>query len=413
VINSTTPNGTLSFTNFSINAAGATINVGPTSTLSLSSTSNFLGGWTNSGIVNLQGPGARLTGGSITLQNGGIIQGAGMVTAGLGSSNNGVIRASGGDLNFSAVSVGNGAQSQIQVLAGSTINFLQGMTSNAGVISLIGGTFENSNHTMNNTGTINGYGTLRTSGLTNNSGRLIGIGGGNMDVLGNVINNGVISIQSGRSAYFFNNVSGSGSFTGTGTAVFLASLSPGNSPALVTFAGGATLGGGTALNMELGGTNVGSGYDKIDVEGQLSLGGALTVTRINGFSPTPWTTFDLLDWGTLSGTFSSLSLPTLALGQWDTSKLYVDGTLSVALAGDFNHDAMVDDADYVVWRKGLGTTYVASDYDLWRSHFGEGVAGSGSGSTVSGAAVPEPASCTILAFAAFLIALRRGNTRRC
>src|SRR5262249_15044183 len=41
------------------------------------------------------------------------------------------------------------------------------------------------------------------------------------------------------------------------------------------------------------------------------------------------------------------------------------------LPGDFNYDGTVDAADYVVWRKGLGTTYTQSDYDTWRSHFGQ------------------------------------------
>src|SRR5262249_27511299 len=191
------------------------------------------------------------------------------------------------------------------------------------------------------------------------------------------------------------------------TAVFLASLSPGNSPAQVNFAGSATLGGGTSLNMELGGNTVGAGYDKIDVEGLLSLGGGLSVSLINGFNPAPWSTFDLLDWGTLAGTFSSLSLPTLSLGQWDTSKLYVDGTLSVTLGGDFNHDGMVDAADYVVWRKGLGTTYTQADYDAWRAHFGDGVSASGNGTSVNTASVPEPAACTLLILAAFSIRVGR------
>lgn len=53
------------------------------------------------------------------------------------------------------------------------------------------------------------------------------------------------------------------------------------------------------------------------------------------------------------------------------------------LPGDFNDDANVDAADYVVWRKNdggttalpnddeLGTPIGTEHYDLWRSHFGE------------------------------------------
>ena len=37
------------------------------------------------------------------------------------------------------------------------------------------------------------------------------------------------------------------------------------------------------------------------------------------------------------------------------------------LPGDYNHNGIVDAADYVVWRKGLGTTYTQADYDVWRA----------------------------------------------
>ena len=41
-----------------------------------------------------------------------------------------------------------------------------------------------------------------------------------------------------------------------------------------------------------------------------------------------------------------------------------------SLPGDFNQDGTVDAADFVVWRKGLGTTYTQSDYAIWRANFG-------------------------------------------
>jgi hypothetical protein len=163
--------------------------------------------------------------------------------------------------------------------------------------------------------------------------------------------------------------------------------------------------------MELGGTTPGGGYDRLQVAGQLSIGGALSVSLINGFTPAAWSSFDLLDWGSLAGTFSSISLPTLPVGQWDTSKLYVDGTLSVALLGDFDHSGAVNAADYVVWRKGLGTIYSAGDYDVWRAHYGEGGSGSGSGSAVNGAAVPEPGTVMLWLMATVFAMLSRGGRR--
>ena len=46
------------------------------------------------------------------------------------------------------------------------------------------------------------------------------------------------------------------------------------------------------------------------------------------------------------------------------------------LLGDDNLDGVVDAADYVVWRRGLGTIYNQADYNVWRTHFGQ-TAGSG------------------------------------
>jgi hypothetical protein len=137
------------------------------------------------------------------------------------------------------------------------------------------------------------------------------------------------------------------------------------------------------------------------VAGALSLGGVLDVTLINGFTPSAGQSFNILDWGSLAGTFSGLNLPTLAGLSWNTSQLYTNGVLSIAsagLPGDFNPNGVVDAADYVVWRKGLGTTYTQNDYLVWRAHFGQ-TAGSGAALPSAkplSAAVPEPSSELIL-----------------
>jgi hypothetical protein len=43
---------------------------------------------------------------------------------------------------------------------------------------------------------------------------------------------------------------------------------------------------------------------------------------------------------------------------------------AAALSGDFNNDGVVDAADYVAWRKGVGTNYKQNVYDVWRKQFG-------------------------------------------
>ena len=81
------------------------------------------------------------------------------------------------------------------------------------------------------------------------------------------------------------------------------------------------------------------------------------------------------------------------------------GYALVSLAGDYNGNGGVDAADYVVWRKGLGTTYTQTDYDIWRSHFGQ-TPGSGAGASAN-VAVPEPTTVLLLMFAAAGLCLRR------
>ncbi|MFO0790632.1 MAG: hypothetical protein U0805_14345 [Pirellulales bacterium] len=87
----------------------------------------------------------------------------------------------------------------------------------------------------------------------------------------------------------------------------------------------------------------------------------------------------------------------------DRYRLSVDALLTITsvLYGDYNGDGSVDQGDYVVWRKSLGSTIALAadgngnrvvdhgDYDVWRANFGR-VAGGATSSPIDGAAVPEP-----------------------
>jgi probable HAF family extracellular repeat protein len=98
-----------------------------------------------------------------------------------------------------------------------------------------------------------------------------------------------------------------------------------------------------------------------------------------------------------------------------------------ALPGDYNRDGTIDAADYVVWRKGLGTIYTAAGYDDWRAHFGTVSPGIGAGGDAAellsradwlSSAVPETSTLWLSAIAAFGLAMRnrpqsyRTNHRR-
>jgi phospholipase/lecithinase/hemolysin len=73
------------------------------------------------------------------------------------------------------------------------------------------------------------------------------------------------------------------------------------------------------------------------------------------------------------------------------------------LPGDFNRNVASDAGDYVAFRKGLGTTYVPIDYNVWQAHYGETTPGSG----LNSGSVPEPWSISLLLSALFCQMLTR------
>jgi hypothetical protein len=82
---------------------------------------------------------------------------------------------------------------------------------------------------------------------------------------------------------------------------------------------------------------------------------------------------------------------------------------AAAIAGDFNGDGVVNTADYAMWRSSLGNIVTpgtkadgngdgvidAGDYIFWRKQ----MSAAGNASSLSGAAIPEPAA-TVLMLAA-------------
>src|SRR5262249_27317518 len=122
----------------------------------------------------------------------------------------------------------------------------------------------------------------------------------------------------------------SGWIKGTGTfnnVTFTGNHDPGFSPTLLQVGSVSYVASGS-LDLQLGGTAPGSQYDAIVSSGNLSLGGKLIISLINGFAPSAGNSFDLFDWNSLAGTFSTVQLPALAGGlSWNTSQLYTTGTL--------------------------------------------------------------------------------------
>jgi hypothetical protein len=290
---------------------------------------------------------------------------------------------------------------------------------NSGMVNL-GASFTAGNGVENDGTMIVGPGgTFNTSSLVNDSGAYLVIASAfngsslvnngdlvviNTTVGGPVINNHTVTVVG--DVNFNGQVSGPGDFFGAGTAHFNGGLAPGASPANVRFEGGLALADTNTLFIEIGGTTPGSQYDRLTISGTASLAGILNVSTINGFTPSAGQSFDILDWGSVAGTFSALQLPALAGGlTWNASQLYSAGVLSIGLSGDFNANGTVDAADYVAWRKGLGTIYSQSDYDIWRANFGQ-PGGNGSGVSVN-TAIPESASLLQMILTAAGMSTRR------
>ena len=168
----------------------------------------------------------------------------------------------------------------------------------------------------------------------------------------------VIKVGSTNSvAVFAGAFTGSGGSSGGGDIFFLGDLRPGNSPASVTFGNNVAFGSSATLNVEIGGTTQGTGYDHLNITGDLTLDGVLDVALINGFIPIAGQSFNILDWlGTRTGTFSSLDLPTLAgSGVEYLAALHHRRAQRRHLPATSTTTATVDAADYVVWRKTDGT----------------------------------------------------------
>ena len=251
-----------------------------------------------------------------------------------------------------AKSFTNDTGGEVRAELGKTLLFSGSPSPNAGTLALQGGTLDFTSALTNSaTGFITGRGALHTGGLTNNGvlafsggtadifgdttnaagARIITSGGSTMTFYDDVIHNGTeIRTSAGGASVFFGAVSGAGPFTGTGTVYFEGDLRPGNSAALVIFGGDVTYGMFAQLEMELGSTIRGTQYDAMNVGGNLAFDGTLNVSLYNGFQPQFGDMFDLFNWGSRSGTFDSVNLPTLNNGLlWDSGNLYTDGSLRV------------------------------------------------------------------------------------
>jgi fibronectin-binding autotransporter adhesin len=100
---------------------------------------------------------------------------------------------------------------------------------------------------------------------------------------------------------------GTGSVTASTVDNSGATVHPGNSPGVMTIAGNYTQGAGGTLATEIAGSAPGSGYSRLAVSGNVTLGGTLDVTT-NGFAPATGQTFQILTGGAREGSFASTAV---------------------------------------------------------------------------------------------------------
>lgn len=206
-------------------------------------------------------------------------------------------------------------------------------------IDLGGGTDVPSNFTNYGTTTVGGGGTIRVFGSTGftdvpsnftNYGTATVGGGGSIRVYGNsgegssiaLVNFGAIEIEAAgilalTDAVFDNPSSGLVSGSGTldlaaaAAVIFDGTLSPGQSPGILTVDGELPEGPNAAIIIEIGGEAPGSNLDRLDVSGTLSADGLLDVSLLGVYHPLGGEHFEVLTYGDLIGWFGKIALPPL------------------------------------------------------------------------------------------------------
>jgi autotransporter-associated beta strand protein len=408
--------GLLALSKFSSNGEGGEMRVEGGSTLRVLSSTTGLP-IPNQGSVILTGSTAALTGDAI--DNSGTVLGQGRITNTL--TNNGVIRAEGGQLTLAGSGLVN--PGRIEVPAGATLFVTQGLANSAGQLALAGGAFDNNNHPLTNHGSIAGHGTLRSGGLTNQGNvsnlATVHLADGATDIFGPVTNGsfGTMIMEGSAStiATFYGpvtNESGGQIQILGGTVRFLGGVTG------FTNSGAASLARGSAAIIQNG------AGDLLQTGGSLNVGDAASLTaktvKIHGGTlsadgPNALITAGLEYTSPASSTYAGIvagagktltldnPAATLTLTGHNTYTgltTITNGTLALASSGQIDSSsAIVNNATFLVADgvtahnvsaiTGTGTTQLDASANLTATSVMQGTVTLGPGATLTIAALPS------------------------
>lgn len=157
------------------------------------------------------------------------------------------------------------------------------------------------------------------------------------------------------------------------------------------------------MQIEIGGIGPGESSRLTSTEAVL-LAGMIEVDLDFGYTPTVGEQFLVVSSPELVIT-DSLTLVGSAASHFELVIEDQSLILEAILAGDYNHDGLVDAADYTVWRDGDSPDNSEAGYDIWANNYGATAAIAISQTTSS--AVPEPAAAVSLLLACLGTLVRR------
>jgi T5SS/PEP-CTERM-associated repeat protein len=214
-------------------------------------------------------------------------------------------------------------------------------TTNSGPIIITGGLLAGSTATanllVNSGGTVTSYNSgmssVVSSFVSSRSSAIIDGAGSTWSTTNNFTDGGVLTVTSGGQVTVGGRLTITSPGTLQGNSMVVGNVknggvvSPGASPGILTINGNYTQDPTGILQIELASP---TSFDRLPISGTATLAGTLKLSLLGSYTPAAGDSFDILDWQTESGTFSTLQLPALTAGNtWDTSQLYTTGTIAV------------------------------------------------------------------------------------